>query len=80
MQKVVRGLSEVHKSRATTFCTVAPNTCGFSVRNLLRVTLLGNRNLRRPPCFSTICAPLQYFLKKGALSLEQTVGNTPRRS
>ena len=36
----------VHKLRATKFITVAPNACGYSVWNLLHVTLLAPRIFR----------------------------------
>jgi hypothetical protein len=43
---------------APKFCAVAPNICGSSVWNLLLVTLLASRNLRRLLDFWKIRAPL----------------------
>jgi ABC-type proline/glycine betaine transport system permease subunit len=53
-----------HKSWAvahmTTLCTVAPNSCGLSVGNLLCVTLLVHRIFRLLLDFWEICGPLDY--------------------
>ena len=43
---------------ATKFCMVATNICGPSVWNLLLVTLLAPRILRRLLDFWNICTPL----------------------
>ena len=43
---------------ATTFWTVAPNICGFSVQNLLHVTLPASAILRWVLVLLRICAPL----------------------
>jgi len=43
---------------ATGFCTMAPNISGFSVGNLLHVTLLAPRILRWLLDFWKICAPM----------------------
>jgi hypothetical protein len=48
---------------ADKFCTVAPNTCGSSVRNLLHVTLPARRILRWLLDFLKICAPLLLLFK-----------------
>ena len=42
----------------TKFRTAVPRICGYSVRNLLCVTLLAPRILRWPPDCSKICEPL----------------------
>jgi len=43
---------------AKTFCTVAPNVCGSSVRNLLPVTLRAPKILRYEPRFpENLCTP-----------------------
>ena len=47
-----------HVTRATKFCTMAPNICGSSIRNLLHVTLVTLRILRQPPDFWKVCEPL----------------------
>jgi hypothetical protein len=44
----------------TTLCTVVPNSCGLSVRNLLCVTLLVHRIFRLLLDFWEICGPLDY--------------------
>jgi hypothetical protein len=47
-------------ARASKFCTVAPNICGFSARNLLHV-LMESRISRQLLRFSKMCAPLSYL-------------------
>jgi hypothetical protein len=47
-------------TQATTFWTVAPNICRFSVGNLLHITLPAPTILRWLLVFWRICAPLAY--------------------
>jgi hypothetical protein len=47
---------------ATKCCTVAPNICGSSVRNLLHITVLVPRILRRLLIFKGLCAPAVIYL------------------
>ena len=52
-------LRENVSCRATKLCTVAlPNICGFSVSNLLHVTILAPRVLRGLLDFWKVCATL----------------------
>jgi len=46
-----------------TFCAVELAVCGFSVRDLLRVTLMAPGILKWLPDFWKICAPLYYSQK-----------------
>jgi hypothetical protein len=50
--------SGVHKFRATKFCTVVPNICGFSIRSRLYATNLAPRTLRWLPDVWQIFATL----------------------
>jgi hypothetical protein len=47
-------------ARVTKFYTVAPNICGSSVWNLLLVTRLVPRILRRLLDFWTVCGTMRY--------------------
>ena len=60
------------KSRVTKFCTVAPNICWSSVWNLLHVTLLEPRILRRQVYFSKIYASLPRRHRNGTDNTEKT--------
>jgi len=49
----------MHQANVVTgFCMMAPNICGFPVRNLLHGTLLAPRILRWLLDFWKICAPV----------------------
>jgi hypothetical protein len=49
-----------HVARATNFCTVAPNICGFSVWNVRHGTLLAPKIFRWLLDFWKICGPVRY--------------------
>ena len=76
-QQCVSLIPGVHRSRATNFCTIAPNICASSVRNLLHVALLTPRILRWFVEFWEIRASLPWNIleTKAAGSSETSVTN-----
>jgi len=71
----------VRKSRATEFCSAAPNTCGSSVCNLLHSTRLGSRVWRWLLDFCKICVHLCSWMLRATwrfASHEMEMGSLPQ--